>query len=214
MFDSNTLTYILPSMIDCVDEVQNSCYNRVYLIILILFQLNTLIKEVILLLNTYHKTIFQTWLFYLLVIYSGIILISLSISSYLSKFIFLWHSVVLLLCELHISAQRITVSIHDVLLYILLIFFSALQVPVVSSLDLAWEYFKIIVYLNFNCNCSVFIFDCHNIFLLLFHFVIFFCFSFPKYSLITSTNHHWLFAIQHTSISFIKNFPCVSGLIS
>lgn len=81
MFDSNTLTYILPSMTDCIDQAQNNYYNRVYLIILTLFQLNTLIKEAILLLNTYHKRIFQTWLFYLLDIYSGVILTLLSISS-------------------------------------------------------------------------------------------------------------------------------------
>lgn len=142
MFDSNTLTYARPSMTDCIDQVQNNDYNRVYVIILTLFQLNTSVKEVMLLLNTYHRTIFLTRLFHLLVIYCGIILIPLSISSQLSKFIFLWHLAVLLLCELHISAQRMNLSIHDVHLYIPLIFFQLLESPLSLLLTLPQRMLK------------------------------------------------------------------------
>lgn len=89
-------------------------------------------KEVILLLNIYHKAIFKNDCFILLVIFSVIILISLSISSQLSKFIFLWYLAVLYHYKLHISAQIINVSVHDIQLYILLIvfqLFESLQSP-------------------------------------------------------------------------------------
>lgn len=44
MFDSNTLTYSLTSMADCIDRAENNDHNRVCLIVLTLFQLNPLMK--------------------------------------------------------------------------------------------------------------------------------------------------------------------------
>lgn len=140
VFDSNTLTRSPTSTADCIDWAESNDHSRVCLTVLTLFQLNPLMKEVILLLNTHHKIIFKNDCFTLLVVYAGIIRISLFISFHLSKFIFLWCLAVLFLWKLHISAQRINVAIRDIQLYILLIVFQLLESLLSPALTLS-EYF-------------------------------------------------------------------------
>lgn len=168
-----------------------------------LFQLNTLMKEVILLLNTYHKAIFKHDCFILLVIYSVIILIYLSISSQLSKFIFydIWQfSTPVNYIFLH---KKINVSIHDIQLYLLLIVFQLFESLLSPPLTLPEgilkplsSFISIVIILSssliivtfFSTSISL----CH----------LFFYFFYLKYSLVTNMNHYQLFSIQHIPFLF------------